>query len=213
VLREFGNPRDLALAYDADGIAILRSGAGDIVLRVGQAVGRGAAAVGRGTGRVLKWMALSLAALLVVALGVGAWAYYEVKPYIPAMIESAEPVYQYFERCGQTPCTGSPPADVFYVRPEATTVRLDLHVYSWHGDRGDWDRHVGNGSVRVQVVDPLGDVRFDREFNLSDEARMRHELSWAAEPGNWSISYAFADFVGAVDVQTYAIALPSSGPR
>ena len=207
VLREFGNPRDLALAYEPDGTAVLRDSAGDIVLRVGKAVGRGAAAVGRGTGTFLKWTAVALAVLLVISLGVGAWAYYEIKPYIPGMIESSDPVYQYFERCTETPCSGAPPPDTFFVRPTAQTVRFDINVYSVHLDE-DWEKHVANGTMRVVVTDPAGASAFDRTFNVTDEGSFRYETSWAAQPGNWSIAYEFTDFVGAIDVETYAVSLP-----
>lgn len=207
VLREFGSAHDLAFAYGPEGTPVLRNSAGDIVLRIGQAVGRGAVAVGRGTGKALKWVAVALAGLLVVALGVGAWAYYEVKPYIPSIIEQSEPSYQYFERCADTPCSGAPPADSFYVRPEARTVRFDLNVYSVHPN-DDWDQHYGNGTVHVQVTDPAGVVRYDRSFNLTDEGATYHETSWAAEPGNWSIAYTFDGFVGALDVEAYAISFP-----
>jgi hypothetical protein len=207
MLREFGNPRDLALAYEPEGTAVLTNQAGEIVLRLGKAVGRGAAAVGRGSARALKWVAIALAALLVVALGVGAWAYYEVKPFIPAIIEQSEPTYQYFERCVATPCSGAAPADTFYVRGEATTVRLDLNVYSVHTE-DDWDRHVGNGSVRIVVTDPAGEVRYDRSLNVTEEGATFYETSWTAVEGNWTIAYSFDAFVGAIDVETYAIGFP-----
>lgn len=203
VLREFGNPRDLALAYEPDGTAVLRSAAGDVVVRLGRA----AKAVGRGTGTFLKWTAVALAVLLVVALGVGAWAYYEVKPYIPGMIESSQPVYQYFERCVETPCSGAPPPDSFYVRPEASMVRFDLNIYSVH-PKGDRDGHIGNGTLRILVSDPAGAALFDRTFNVTNEAGFHHETSWAAQPGNWSVAYTLMDFVGAFDVEAYAVSLP-----
>jgi len=212
VLREFGNPRDLALAYEPEGAAVLTNSAGDIVLRLGKAVGRGARVVGRSTGTALKWIAIGLAALLAVSLGVGAWAYYEVKPFIPAIIEQSEPTYQYFERCAQTPCNGAPPPDTFFVRPEAKTVRLDLNAYSVHPS-DDRSEHVANGTVRVRVTDPAGEVRFDRPINMSGDAATYYETSWSAIPGNWSVAYDFDGFVGAIDVETYAIAFPWADER
>lgn len=214
VLREFGNPRELALAYEPEGAAVLTNSAGEIVLRLTQAVGRGAAVVGRGavvvgrgTGKALKWLAISLAALLVVAIGVGAWAFYEVKPFIPAILEQSEPAYQYYERCAATPCSGTPAADMFFVRPEAKTVRLDLNVQSTYADH-DRAAHVGNGTIRITITDPLGEVRLDRAINLSSDASTRYETSWSAMAGNWTVAYAFDTFVGVVDVETYAISFP-----
>lgn len=207
VLHEFGSARDLALGYEAEGTPVLRNEAGEIVLRLGKAVGRGAAAVGRGTGRVLKWMAISLAALLVLAVGVGAWAFYEVKPYIPAIIESQEPVYRYHERCVDTPCSGAAPGDVFYVRPEVKTVRFDLNLHATRSVE-DWETPLGNGTVHVSVSDPNGTLRFDRTFNVSSEGGLKQEMSWAATPGNWTVQYRFDGFQGTLDVATYAVAFP-----
>lgn len=207
VLREFGNARDLALAYEPEGAIVLTNAAGDIVLRVDRAVGRGARVAGRGAGKALKWLAISLAALLVIALGAGAWAYYEIKPYIPAIIEQSEPTYQYFETCGPTPCSGEAAADVFYVRPESTSVRLNLNAYYAH-DPDDWDERLGNGSVRVVVTDPEGTMRLDRTFDMSAEGRAYYETTWVSAPGNWSIAYTFDAFVGRIDVNAYAIGFP-----
>lgn len=208
ILREFGNPRDLALAYEPEGTTVLTNAAGDIVLRVGKAVGRGAVAVGRNTGTFLKWTAVALGILLVISLGVGAWAYYEVKPYIPAMIESSDPVYEYYERCAATPCNGVLPADTFYVRPSAQTVKFQLSVYSVHPQDGDDDRHVGNGTLRLVVSDAEGVARLDRVLNLTNEGYLHHEVSWASAEGNWTVAYEYTDFVGAIDVQAYAITMP-----
>lgn len=207
VLRQFGNPRDLALAYEPEGAAVLTNAAGDIVLRLGKAVGRGAAAVGRSTGTFLKWTAVALGVLLILSIGVGAWAYYEVKPYIPSIIEQSEPTYQYYERCADTPCSGAPPPDTFFVRPDAQSVRFDLNTYSVRSSN-DRDLRLGNGTLHVVVTDPLGNVRFDRSFNMTDDASVHQEVSWAAEAGNWTIAYRFDGFLGAIDVQTYALGFP-----
>jgi hypothetical protein len=207
VLREFGSARELALAYEPSGVVVLTNEAGDIVLRLGKAVGRGAKAVGRSTGTILKWTAVALAVLLVTSLGVGAWAYYEVKPYIPSIIEQSEPSYQYYEKCADTPCSGAPPADVFYVSTDARSVRFDVNVYSVH-KTGDRDRHYGNGTLQVSVVDPTGVKLFDRTFNNSEGASAHQEMRWAAVEGNWTVAVAYDGFIGAVDVEAYAITFP-----
>lgn len=207
VLREFGDARDLALAYDADGAAILTRGTNETVLRLGHAVGRGAAAVGRGTGKALKWIAIALAALLVLSIGVGAWAYYEVKPHIPDLVASTAPVYEYHERCVATPCNGVRPADSFYVREGADTVRFEMGLAGVHPP-GDRDRHVGNGTIAIKVVDPAGAVRFDRVLEPTDEAALRHDMSWAALAGNWTIEVTFTEFVGDLDLEAWAVSLP-----
>lgn len=206
VLRDFGNPRDLALAYEPDGGApVLLNQSGDIVLRLGRASARAAKAVGRGTTKVLKVTAIALAVLLVVALGVGAWAYYEIKPYIPTIIESQEPVYSYYESCTTT-CSGLYPADTFHVREGAETVRFDLRVrYD-----NDWetDEHRGAGNVTVKLLDPAGVARYERTLAVTNETWVHHEASWGAMPGNWSATYEFDAFVGTIEVETYAYGFP-----
>lgn len=204
VLRGFGSARDLALGYEPEGAAVLYNKAGDTVLRLGQAVGRGAAAVGRNTGRALKWVAVALAGLLVIALGVGAWAYTEVKPYIPAIIDQSQPSYEYYERCA-APCNGATAPDTFYVHPDARSLRFDVQVHGVHPSRWEHDEHVGNGTVHVTVTDPNGTLLLDRAFAMTNEGSIRHEASWAAVPGNWTIAYRFDGFVGAVGVETYAM--------
>lgn len=218
VLREFGNPRDLALAYEPDGTAVLTSAAGNIVLRVGKAVGRGAAAVGRGTGRAIKWIAVAIGVLLVISLGVGAWAYYEVKPHLAEIIESTEPVYRYYESCPDVPCSGASDADIFYVAPDARYVRFDLDVYRGHVhlDEGE-TREIPNGTLRIVVLDPEGAARYDRTFNATPSVSggsygagggwsglADQELSWAPMAGNWSVQYTFHDFLGSIGVRAYA---------
>lgn len=197
VLREFGSPQELALAYEPEGTAVLRNQAGDIVLRVGKAAARG-------TGKVLKGLAIALAFLLVLAVGVGAWAWYEIKPNIPAIVEQSQPLYEYYERCADTPCNGELPNDTFYVRPNVTTVRFDLRVSAVtdHLDNGTRDR-VGNGTVHVTVRDANGTALLDRDFSLTEDAAAHHSIGWAAVPGNWTVSYRFDGFRGAVDAEAY----------
>ena len=206
VLRDFGNPRDLALAYEPEGgEPVLLNQSGDIVLRLGRASARAAKAVGRGTTKVLKVTAIVLAGLLVVALGVGAWAYYEIKPYIPTIVESQEPVYSYSEGCA-TACSGAYPPDTFSVREGAETVRFDLRVRYDH----DWetDERVGAGNVTVRIADPSGALRFERTLSVDNETRFHHEASWASMPGNWTASYEFDGFVGHIELETYAYGFP-----
>lgn len=202
VLADFGNPHDLALAYEPEGVAVLTNAAGVVVLRLGEAVGRGARVVGRGTGRLLKGVAIALAFLLVLGIGLGIWAFYEVRPLALAIAEEAQPVYSYHESCPETPCNGSAGADVFYVKPEAARVRLDIDVGSaWH-PRGA-ERLPAQGNVTVTVTDPAGEVRLDRTFSLSNGTHASHEAVWAATAGNWTIAYRFEAFRGQVDLETY----------
>lgn len=200
VLNDFGSPRELALGYEPEG-HLLRNQAGEIVLRFGEAVGRGtrsaARAVGRGTGLFLKWTAIALSVLLVVAVGLGIWAFYEVRPVVETLVEQSQPAYDYYESCAGTPCSGDVPAQVFYVAPDAKQVRIDIAAY--HRAEGG-----GNGTARVVVTDPEGAIRLDRTFVLGNETHSSHEARWAPSAGNWTVAYTYTEFRGTLRVQTYA---------
>lgn len=208
VLHDFGSPRDLALGYEPEG-HLLRNQAGEIVLRFGEAVGRGtrlvvtdigpraAKAVGRGTGRVLKWFAIGVSALLVLAVALGIWAFYEVRPVVETLVEQSQPAYDYHESCPATPCNGALPGQVFYVSPDARQVRIEVDAYHWGSD-------PANGTVRVMVTDPEGATRLDRVFTVTNQSHAGHEARWAPMAGNWTVAYEFADFRGTIRVQTYA---------
>lgn len=212
VLSDFGSPHDLALAYSPEGQAILTNQAGDIVLRLGQAVGRGATyvatdlgpraarAVGRGTGRLLKVFAVIVSVLLILSIGIGVWAFYEVRPVVETLVEQSQPAYSYREECPGTPCNGPVPADTFYVSPGSKQVRVDLDV------RHPW-RENGTGSVTVLVKDPSGTGSFNRTFTLSGMNDFHHEMRWAPTEGNWTIAYSYSGFVGVVDVDVYATSI------
>lgn len=202
VLASFGNPRDLALAYEPEGAAVLRNRAGEVVLRLGDAFGRGARAAARGTGVVLKWFAVAVSALLVLAVGLGVWAFYEVRPVVETLVEQSMPAYVYREECGGTPCSGALPGDRFYVAPDAKQVRLDVDVHPpWDGSAN------GTGAVRVWVVDPAGATVYDRTFAVRPDGSASHEMRLAPVEGNWTIAYEYDGFRGVVQVEAYATSL------
>jgi hypothetical protein len=198
VLGDFGNPRDLALSY-SDGAPVLRNQAGEIVLRLGAALGRGTRAVGRGTGKVLKWFAIAVSVLLVIAIGVGIWAFYEVRPVVATLVDQAQPAYEYHESCEGTPCSGGVPGERFFVSPDARQVRFALEVWS------PWDDDVNaSGSVHVVVKDPSGNATFDRVITMGNGTRVSEEARWAPAAGNWTVSIEYDAFRGSVDLSTYA---------
>ena len=208
VLRDFGSPRDLALAYGTEG-PVLVNRAGDTVMRVGQAVGRGASsaarAVGRGTGRLLKGVAIALAALLTLGVVGGVWAYYEFKPYVLAMAEESRPVYAFAQTCWETPCDAGEATQTFYVKPDARQVRFVLNV----GGPDGWHPRVNaSGDLRVALVDPEGNVRYERAVSLVDGGRFHQELQWAGVPGNWTVTVSATQLVGQLDARAYVSSAP-----
>lgn len=195
VLADFGSPRDLALAYEPEGQVVLKNSAGDIVLRVGRAVGRG-------TGRVVKWTAITLAALLVIAIGVGIWAFYEVRPLVETMASQAMPVYDYEETCPQTPCNGANGRDIFFVGNNTKEVRLTVNVAPPWRDEGN-----GTGRVYVVLFDPAHARVFERNFTVTNESSGSREIRFASFPGNWTVEVEYFEFRGEVRVEAYAYAL------
>ncbi|HWG91328.1 MAG TPA: hypothetical protein VNZ52_10825 [Candidatus Thermoplasmatota archaeon] len=192
VVRDLGNPHDLALAYTPEGGAVLKNSTGDTVLRVGKAVGRGA-------GKVLKYTAIGLAVLLVIGVGAGVWAYYEIKPLIEK--NAPYPLYSIDPTCSH-PCNTSQ-SQSFYVHPEAREVRMSL---SAHGP-GDFDeRRPIHGTLHVLVTAPDGTVKYNHTFTA---LRSTHEeITWSAAQGDWTVAYRLESFEGALNVDVIAIGLP-----
>jgi hypothetical protein len=203
VLNEMGSPRDLAFAYEPDGAPVLVNRSGDTVLQVGKAVGRGAStavrAVGRGTRRALKGLAVALAVLLALAVVGGAWAYYELKPYALAAAEDSRPVYAFYQYCGEGPCDALDERNAFHVKPEARDVRFAFS-FSPASFEGNW---TASGDLSVTFLDPEGHVVYARNLSLSAAQSFNQEIRWAAAPGNWTVSIRAADLVGQVEVRAY----------
>lgn len=208
VLAELGDPRTLALAYEPEGVAVLKDQAGRTVHRFSEAVGRGAKAVGRKAGKALKVVAIALAVMLALGLVVAGWAYYEFKPYLTALAEEGDPVYSYSERCAGTPCFGTTANDTFYVSEKAKNVWLQVELHGTRPDRGG--EALSNGTVTLRIQDATGDVRLDRTFTMSNGSIVDHEVSWSAEAGNWTVLVELAGFQGWVSVDVHATSV--NGP-
>lgn len=205
VLNGLGDADTLAVAYGPQHTE-LRDRAGEVVVSVGRAVGRGAVAVGRGAVPVVKWLAIGLAGLIVLAVGVGIWAFYEVRPYVEDLVEKNAPYPLYSFGCDAEGCTGDPRGQAFYVHPDAREVRLDVDVWHWDED----DRNASaNGTVRVALLAPDGGLRFDRNFSVATDSHVGEEVTFAALPGDWTLRVEFGpDWLGSLDVEVYAIGLP-----
>ena len=186
VLERFGNPHELAIAYTPEGATELRLPSGETVLRVGKAVGRG-------TGKVLKWVGVGTLALGLIVAGLGIWAFYEVRPYVEGIIEQnvQEPVYRYTEHCRDAPCQGQAVNQTFYVQPGARYVSFDL----WASVD---DAVPEGGSVAVQILDPDGTTRFSRTLALEPGGHLSEDARWAPVSGDWRVEITYADFQGRV---------------
>lgn len=189
VLRDFGNPRDLAVAYEPRE-TVIRKSTGEVILRIGRAVGRG-------TKSFLKWTAIAIAFLLVLATGIGIWAWYEVKP----IVEKNAPysVYSYDEQCELSSCSSTPVEQSFFIHSGAREVRMDVHVTH---------DYVSVGAVKITVKDPSGTVKYDKTFTSSSGRTASQEVAWGPAVGDWHITYQFTGFDGNVGIRIYTLGLP-----
>ena len=187
-INDFGSPHELALSFDVGG-PTLETKAGKTVVRMGRAVGRG-------TGRILKFIAISVAVLLVLSIGVGIWAFYEVRPYVEDIIrrESSEELYAFHQHCA-SPCDGQTFTQSFYVPSGAHDVRA--YVASWTPTGG-----VANGSVDIRILDPDGNEQYNRSLPASEENY--ETLSWQTLPGTWQVRIGFEGFSGVIDLEVHA---------
>lgn len=210
VIADFGNPHDLALAYGPGGTPVLKSAStGETVMRFGRAVGRG-------TKAFLKGVAITALVLLLVAAGVGAWAYYELKPTLEKNFPYT--VFESYESCYHENCTAPATARTFYVHPEAREVRLALSLDRPHLVDGKlsyyyWSEKnvtlAAYGTALVLVKDPTGHVLYDRTFSPAGGDDVRETMKWAPLAGNWTIEVEFVDFRGDLSVDVAAIGLPN----
>lgn len=192
VVADFGDPRELAVAYDGSGAALVqRVSTGEVVLRVGRAAGRGMKAVA-------KWFAIVVACLLVLAIALGGWVYYEVKPIVAE--NTPYPIYSTSKSCKISDCASLSEAQRFHVHENAREVRMSLKV----------DAEKGLGNVNIVVKDPAGRVKYDQSFASSGTSAQRttEHLTWGPEPGEWSIAYRYMAFQGNVSVEIFAVGLP-----
>lgn len=183
VVQEFGNPRDLALAYTDEG-AEIRDPAGETLLRIGRAVGRG-------TRTALKWMGIGALALLLIVGSLGVWAFYEARPVILDIVSNyvENEAFNYQERCGPSPCTVAPPTQTFHVPEGVREVKLDIDLL-------DTRRSELSGQAVVQLSDPNGEVVFQRVFDVDGRTQASVATELAPVAGNWTIEMELSEFTG-----------------
>lgn len=182
-LTDFGSPEDLALAYGPEG-AHLRRASGEIALKLGRAVGRG-------TKQVIKWGAIVGTVALLLGIALGIWAFYEAAPYVEGIVERQvyREAYTVHEHCSPQACDGQRGPQSFALTDGARQVRLDVDIDA--DDQG----HAG-GAVEVLFVDPLGETKYARTFNVTGDAFYREELRWDPLAGEYTIAFEYHDFVG-----------------
>lgn len=192
VLHDFGDPADLALAYD-DESPVLRRTSGDVALRLTKDVARGAGRAVAGAGRVLRPVIVTLlivtGSLVGIALVAGIVLFDDIRDL--AERHAPEPVYDHHRHCDFV-CAETI-SESFYVGQGAREVRLGTDV------------SAEAGSLRVVIRDPTGATRLDRTYGPGDDIRLDH----TAEPrtGTWTATLTYTDFTGRASVDAWTLGL------
>lgn len=191
VLRDLGSPRDLALSYGPEGKE-LKNDRGETLFRIGRAAAEG-------TKTVAKAVGIVLAVLLVVALVVGAWAWYEVVP--EAKTYAPYEVYDHSRNCQNNRCSSSA-TDTFSVHEDARDVKFEVSVLYGSSNLGQVD---------IQVTDPSGNTRMDRTYSGSNGDSQSDDWTWGPEQGEWTVQVDYTAFQGTFSAHGWTIGAPGSG--
>lgn len=142
------------------------------------------------------------AVILVLAIGAGVWAFYEVRPIVETLASQSMPAYEYTEGCDGTPCNGVAANDLFFVSNQTKEVRLSVDV----GPLWRHEEHA-TGNVHVILYDPAQKAVFDRNFTVTNQTSGSREIRFESVPGNWTVQVEFFEFRGEVRVEAYAYSL------
>lgn len=136
--------------------------------------------------------AIVLAGLALLA------AYSEAKPYIER--EYPTQLYERHDDCDM-PCMAPASADGFHVADHMNEVHFV--VYAALDD--------ASGPARITVIDPSGDVRYERLFTAESElgAATQDSAVWSGEPGEWRISRSYVGTMGSVSLESWGMGLPA----
>lgn len=181
-IHRFGSPDEIAAGYDA-GSGEVRPPAGDVVLRVAKATGRGAgqaaAFVGRGIGGVARFVAIIVLVSLVVAGGVAVTAVAladEWLPFVEARIEeNADHDLYHRSLVGIVDRN-----DTFYAPSDISRISLSVWTYD------------ATGCFDITIRDPQGTAV--HTATVCDDSSLSTTLPPVT--GMWTIDYDAGDFAG-----------------
>jgi hypothetical protein len=185
---DFGDPRDLGVAYGSQG-GVIRKSTGEVLLRVAVLASRGVARTVRTT---VKWTGIVLLVLLALTVAVGITAAFIgadlLKEYKDEIATSVpRPIYGYSES---------------WTLPDLqTTVRMDSFQVSTDARGFDlfFDLRPETGCLGVVVTNPSGTVAYQNGEGCDATSRQLH----FAQQGTWSIQYTFAAFTGTAEAEAY----------
>jgi hypothetical protein len=176
----FGEPQEIGVSYGPHGGEV-RNQAGEVLLRVAHATGRGLKATGRGLGRTLKW---SLIVLLVLFL-TGVTAGLVVLAIFQDDIREAFPreLYQRNDRYDNR--TGT--FEEVMVVPEHYRA-IDIHLWV--------SRQGASSCAAITILSPSGKAVLDTGDGCSTTNRQVR----VEETGTYTITYRLETFTGSVNL-------------
>lgn len=150
-----------------------------------------------GVGRFFGGVALALAFLLVFGYVVGVTALDAARPIIER--EYPTTLYERTDACD--PACGSVAAmDGFHVVDGMNEVHFVVYALL----------EAHSGPARVSVVDPSGDLRYDRVFTGAQALReVQDEAIWSAEIGEWRLARSYALTAGTLDYEAWGEGVPA----
>ena len=188
-LADLGAPEELAVAYNGSRTQV-RDRRGEVAVDVVRAVGRG-------TAKAIKWVAIAVAFLLVLGSVVAYVAFQEAKPTLAR--EYRREVYAESTECGSIGSCGSTLAsDTFDAPADAHTLEFMFTGI------------VETGTLRIEVKDASGKVVLDKPYTRTTQDRpFSGEVQWNAQDGPWSLSVTSTAFAGSFTVQATAVGVSS----
>lgn len=165
---------------------------------------RAARGLARGARSVAKGALIALAVLLVVGLGVGAWAYHELRPVIERNMPYS--VYSHSEWCAEAACTSGEVTQSFFVYPEAREVRMSVNAHQTSREVDGVE--LASGALRLVVRSSANETLYERTLEPSTDGSISEALSWPPATGEWRITYELTEYRGWFDVEIHGVGLP-----
>lgn len=154
-----------------------------------------------GPARFFAGFGIAAAFALVFGYVAVVTAYEQVKPAIER--EYPTQLYEREDEC-RTPCGSVQASDGFAVAAGINEVHFV--VYAVLDDT--------SGPARVTVVDPSGDIRYDRTFTPQPmPARAtkatQDAVTWSGEQGDWTLARTYAGTAGVLQFEVWGEGLPA----
>lgn len=110
-------------------------------------------------------------------------------------IDAPTPIYEHRDDC-DLPCFSTAASDTFVV--PATLREIEFSVFANLDD--------ATGPARISVVDPSGDLRYERLFTSEASTRATQDAAtWTAEAGEWTIARSYVGVAGSISFDAWGI--------